>query len=169
MRSTMFGTAAVAVCAMLAASSALAAVSERDKAFLDQDVQGARFELAIAKLATTQATKPQIRSYSSRVASDHEKANAALMKLVATEGVTPPSGMSSQDTQKLADLKGLSGPSFDKAYVAEITRINADDEKTSKEEEQSTQDPKIKAYIQRFSSMDKSHKQMGEALKPLVG
>lgn len=59
----------------------------------------------------------------------------------------------------------MSGADFDKLYVSEITRINADAEKGFAKASKTTQDQQIKAYVQKFASMDAKHKQMGEALK----
>lgn len=160
-------TAAVAFTA-LAGTAANAAASGADRDFLIQDVQGARYELALAKLAATKATKPQVRSYAQKIIHDHERANSVLMRLVRQEGVTPPTGMTGANRATLDQLKSISGAGFDKDYVDEVTRINAEDEQSSKKEAAQTQDRRIKAYLQRFSSMDAMHKKMGEQLKAAV-
>ncbi|MDP9163256.1 MAG: DUF4142 domain-containing protein [Pseudomonadota bacterium] len=157
---------AVITFTLLTGPAALAAApTDADRSFLMDEGQGAQYEIAIAKLAATKATKPAIRTYAKKIVADHAQANPALMKLTKAEGVAVPPGLASADQAKLDKLKGLSGTDFDKMYVDEITRINADDEKSFAKESKNTQVPQIKAYVQKFASMDARHKQMGEALK----
>ena len=151
--------------ASLAAAEAHASVTGADKAFLIQDVQGGRYELALAKLGATRATRPAIRQFSQMVVRDHATANRALDQLVRTEGVTPPDGMTSADNQRLAKLKTLSGNAFDQAYVAEQGRINSEDEQDANKERASTQDSAIKAFISRFAAMDEKHRRGAQQLK----
>lgn len=76
-----------------------------DRAFLTKDVQGARSELALAKLAQAKATHPQVRSYARIIAREHETANAQLTRLARSQGVKPSSRMTPQDGQTLDKLK----------------------------------------------------------------
>lgn len=145
-------------------TAAHAKATAADAAFLTQEMQGARYEIALAKLAQTRGTTPAIKAYARKIVADHSQANPALMQLGKAEGVAFPAGMTSGDTAKLARLGAARGKAFDTAYVAEVTRINAEDEASFKKEAAATRDPRIKAYVARFSSMDAAHKKMGEAL-----
>ena len=154
----------VAFATALVFATPVLAVTDTDKSFLSDEAQGSMYELAIAKLATTHATSPKVRAYSQKIVTDHEQANKALMMLAQGEGVTLPTSMSIADSARLEKLRLTSRSGFDKAYVDEVTRINADDEKSFAKEKQSTRDPKIKAYVAKFAAMDAKHKQMAEAL-----
>lgn len=156
------------VAALVIAGSATAVIAkatDTDSAFLVQEMQGARYEIAIAKLAETKATTPAIKAYARKIVADHAQANTSLMQLSKAKGVAVPAGMSGADTAKLATLKQARGKAFDTAYVDEVTRINAEDEESFKKETSATQDEQIKAYVAKFSRMDAAHKKMGEALK----
>lgn len=146
-------------------TAALAKVSDADRHFLSDEMQGARYEIAIAKLAETKATTPAIKAYARKVVADHLQANPALLQLTKAKGVAGLAGMTAGDTIKLARLRALSGKAFDTAYVNEVTRINAEDEESFKKEATATQDAQIKAYVAKFARMDAVHKQMGMALK----
>ncbi len=160
----------IALAAAAVAGPALAAApSAADQQFLTQDVQGARYELALARLAFTRATIAPVRAYATRIVHDHTQANVALTRLAKKESVNPPSGMTSQDQATLDRLKGMNGNSFDKAYVDEVTRINNEDQQQSDKEKNTTQDQRIKTFLQHFSSMDDQHKEMGEQLKSKIG
>ena len=162
-----FAFAAIAAAAWLCIPLVVLAdkVSDADHAFLSKDVQGARFELALAKAAQSKASSSKVRAYAQTIVQDHEQANAALMRLAKQEGVDPPGGITPKDAETLTKLNGLNGPAFDKAYLNEVTRINAEDETDADHEKSSTHDQRISGYIKKFSAMDAKHKKIGESLK----
>lgn len=158
-------TLIVGVAAFFLPVAAQARATDADRSFLTQDVQGGRYELALAKLGAAKATKPAIRSYSHMVVRDHSTANAALIRLAKSEGARVPAGMKAEDMQRLAKLREMKGAAFDQAYVEEQSRINTEDKQDADKEKASTREPAIKAYITRFAAMDAKHKSMAEALK----
>ena len=159
----------LAAVALALPGAVLAQASPADRAFLQKASQGADYELALARTATTGATNAEVRAYAQRIVKDHEQANVALTQLLKSEAVAVPAGMAVSDSAKLAKLKTLRGASFDKRYVDEVTRINVEDEKDTATETRTTKDARIKAYLGRFSRMDAEHKRMGEQLKTKVG
>lgn len=159
-------TALIAALMLIGGSTTvLARATNTDRSFLVQETQGARYEIALAKLAATRATTPAIKAYAKKIVADHAQANPALAQLAKAKGVTVSAGMSTSDTARLATLGKARGKAFDKAYVDEIVRINAEDEASFKKETAATQDAEIKAYVAKFGKMDAAHKTMGEALK----
>ncbi len=158
----------VAASLSLISVAAQARANDADRTFLNQDVQGGRYELALAKLGATKATKANIRSYSQMVVRDHQTANAMLMRLVKQEGVNPPAGMTADDQKMLTKLRGMSGNNFDRAYVDEMNRINAEDKQAADKEKASTNEPAIKSYISRFADTDAKHLQMAQKLRSEV-
>ena len=158
-------TLAAAIATLSFASAADARATDADRAFLTQDIQGGRYELALAQLGAAKATRPAVRQFSQMVVRDHSQANAALTQLARSEGVIAPAGMKADDAARLTRMKGLSGAAFDKAYVDEQNRINNEDEKDANKEKASTKEPAIKAYIARFAAMDAKHKSGAQALK----
>ena len=136
-----------------------------DKTFLIKDAQGGAYELASAKLATDKASRDAVKSYAQKLVSDHEQLNAALEKLGTDQGVQLPTDMTSADKKRLAKLEALSGPAFDKAYVAEAIRINTDDKHDAQKEQRTTKNEAIKSFIQQFAAMDDDHEKMARELK----
>lgn len=163
MLKTMLMTGAASL--LLVPVAAQARASDADKTFLTQDVQGGRYELALARLGAARATNAAIRRYSQMVVRDHTTANAALTRLAKSEGIAPPAGMKTDDKEKLAKLHGMRGLAFDRAYVEEQNRINTEDKQDADKEKASTGEPAIKTYIARFAAMDAKHKSMAEQLK----
>ena len=141
------------------------AVGDGDKAFLVNEAQGSEYEKALAQLAQQKATRPDVKAYADRLVSDHAAQNAALAKLTAAKGVTPPVGMADADHSRLADLANQGGPAFDAAFAEEAVRINAEDKKAADAERSATGDADIKAFLGQFESMDAAHEQAALALR----
>ena len=152
----------------LASVTAQARATDADKSFLSQDVQGARYELALAKLGMTKASKRPMREYARMVVHDHTQADRALMRLARSEGVDVPNGMTSDDEMMLAKLKMVMGNKFDRMFVDEMIRINTDDKKSASQEKMSTNERSIKSYISHFAAMDAKHKRMAMQLRSVV-
>ena len=138
--------------------------STTDKDYLVQDAQGAAYELEAAKLATRKASDPAVKAYAQRLVHDHEAYNAALQRLGHDHGFTLPDDLSAADTVRLTALKALAGSVFDKAYVKEAIRINADDLSDAKKEMDATQDETIKTFLSHFAGMDADHEASAKAL-----
>ncbi len=156
---------AAAAVALSLAAAAQARVTDADRAFLTQDIQGGRYELALAQLGASKATKPAIRQFSQMVVRDHTQVNATLNRLAQSEGVSAPGGMTAADTGRLAKLRAMNGAAFDKAYVEEQNRINSEDKQDADKEQATTKEPAIRAYLSRFAAMDAKHKRGSEALR----
>ena len=138
--------------------------STTDKDYLVQDAQGAAYELASAKLATRKASNPDVKAYAQKLVHDHETYNAVLQRLGHEHGFALPNDLTGADTVRLTALKALSGSLFDKAYVKEAIRINADDLDEAKKEMDATQDEGIKTFISKFAGMDAEHEALAKAL-----
>ena len=141
------------------------ALGEADKKFLLESSEGAQYELALAQLAQQKATRPEVKAYATRLVSDHSTQNPALEKLLAAKGVTPSVGIKDEDHMRLTDLENQTGPAFDGRFVDEAVRINAEDKKSGAEEEKSTSDADIKAFLNQFASMDAEHEKAALALR----
>ncbi len=118
-----------------------------DKDYLVQDAQGSAYELETAKLATRKASNPDVKAYAEKLVHDHETYNAALQRLGHQQGFSLPTDLTTADTVRLTALKALAGSLFDKAYVKEAIRINADDLSEAKKEMDETQDDTIKTFL----------------------
>ncbi len=138
--------------------------STTDKDYLVEDARSAAYELASAKLATQKASNPAVKAYAEKLVKDHESYNTALQRLGHDQGYTLPNDLSAADSVRLTALKALSGSLFDKAYVKEAIRINADDLSEARKEMDATQDETIKTFLSQFAGMDAEHEASAKAL-----
>lgn len=164
LKSILVCLAAVGCMTPALAQTPASTIKPSDKTFLVNDAKGGAFELASAKLAQEKATRPDVKNYAQKLVGDHETYNAALEKLGQNKGITLPTEMDPADRTRMTKLEKLSGPAFDKAYVADAVRINADDKREAEKEKRTTKDDDIKQFIQQFASMDAEHQTLAKQL-----
>jgi putative membrane protein len=77
-----------------------------------------RFEIESSKLAATSAQSSAVKSFAAKMITAHTASTAKLKVATASlsPAVTPDDTLSSDQQQKLDNLKGLHGAAFDSAY-----------------------------------------------------
>ncbi len=81
--------------------------------------------IAESQLALERSTNSSIKVFAQHLVEDHEIAEPALQVAAAKSGVTVPTALNQDELARLANLKGKSGPEFDKAYVDDQVEIHA--------------------------------------------
>ena len=86
------------------------------------DYKAAGVDIDAGKLATSQATNDDIKTFARLMISDHTAVNKSATDLAAKLKVTPEDNPTSQSLKaegekSLAHLKTLKGAAFDKAYI----------------------------------------------------
>lgn len=148
---------------MLANVQAMAA-TPLDQAFLHSEAQGGAYELAIARLAQTRATRPDVRAYAATLVNDHEEHGRSLRDLAQSKQVALPSGMTPASKQQFDRLARVQGDAFDSAFIQEARRINGKDVRASRAEASLTTDPDIRRFVARSLRMDEKHEAGARAL-----
>ena len=77
--------------------------------------------------------------------------------LAAPAQPNSPTDPGAADEAHLADLEKLSGKAFDRLYIQEALRIDAEDETASDREKSETSNPAVKAFVGKFADMDAEH------------
>jgi putative membrane protein len=98
-------------------TAALAAVS--DKEFVKTVAMSDMFEVESGKLAADQAGSAKVKSFGDKMVDDHSKTTDAIEEIIDDEDidVTLPDDLDQQHQAKIDQLKDLSGPAFDRAYI----------------------------------------------------
>jgi putative membrane protein len=123
------------------AASARAELGAFDQLYLRSEARGSAYELAIARLAQARATRPEVKAYADTLVNDHEAADAALRALAQKKGVNLPPDLSTDGKAGLARLGHRTGRQFDRAFIAEAQRVNAEDIRAFRAEASRTADP----------------------------
>jgi len=112
---------AVAVALFLAAGMA-AAQAPNDAQIASIVVTANTVDIDAGKLAESKSGNAEVKAFAQRMITDHTGVNKSAVDLVTKLKVTPQDNPTSESLKSggdknLANLKGLSGAAFDKAYI----------------------------------------------------
>jgi putative membrane protein len=117
-----FSALALAGVIMAASAGAATAQSLTDPQIAHAAYTADELDIAYARIALDKSKNPEMRQFAELMIKDHSAANEAALALVKKLGVTPQDNPFSQtlvkngDVKK-AELRGLSGAAFDRAYA----------------------------------------------------
>ena len=121
-------------------------LSAGDSKFVAMVGQGGMFEVAAGKLAADQGSTQDIKDQGTTEANDHKLVGEKLKSIASTNGVKLPDSLNAQFQKKLDDLKSLSGPAFDTAYLHDMADIHAKDGAAFAKEAQTGDNADLKAF-----------------------
>jgi putative membrane protein len=118
-RITLIAAAAGLVLSSHALAQPSQALSTHD--FVKVAAQTDAFERAEGRLAAERGSTHQVRDFGRMMVADHTKTTVALKAALRKAGLPapPPPPLSGEEQGNIAMLRGLHGPAFDKAYLAE--------------------------------------------------
>jgi putative membrane protein len=102
-------------------------VSTTDKAFVAMVSQGGMFEVKAGELAAQQGSTQDIRDQGATEAHDHQLVGDKLSSIAKAAGIPVGDSLNASFQAKLDDLKTLSGPAFDAAYLSSMDDIHNKD------------------------------------------
>jgi putative membrane protein len=133
-----------------------------DKEFIQAASMSSSTEIDASKLAMTQSSDADVKSFARHMAMDHTKLTVQL-KLAAPRGVTVPKDNS--DTTVLDSLKGLSGTAFDQAYIKQVgVEGHEKAVEAFQKEADSGQTASLKKVAQKALPTIQEHLKMAQAL-----
>jgi putative membrane protein len=139
-------------------NSKTSALDRSDRKFIVDAAGDGMFEVEIAKLATTKATSPEVKSFASTMVEDHTKANGELAQLANAKGVELPAAPPRGKRRDIEKMGKLSGEKFDREFAHEV---GMDDHKKniSKFEKASknAKDPELKAWVDKTLPTLRAH------------
>jgi predicted outer membrane protein len=128
---------------------------------------GISTEIDASKLATSNSTDKDVKSFAHHMILDHTKLTVQL-KMAAPHGVAVPKDKS--DTTLLASLKPLKGADFAKAYISKVGLEGHKEAIAAFEKEISDgQNADLKKAVQKALPTIKEHYQMAQRLASRKG
>ena len=127
-----------------------------------------QIDIANAELAKSKASNKDVKTFADDMIRDHKAVNQKALALVKKLGVTPEDNdisrsLTKQSEAKLAELKGLQGPAFDKTYaaseVAYHKQVNAALKDTLIP---AAQNPELKSLLQTGLKIFEGHEKHAE-------
>jgi len=138
-------------------STAKAAASTSDQAFVKAAARGGLAEVELGKLAQQKASSNDVKQFGERMVADHSKANDELKSLAESKNITLPTTMSARDQALYDRLSKLSGEAFDRAYIRAMVRDHRKDVNEFRREARSGRDPDVKAFASKTEPTLEEH------------
>lgn len=101
----------------IATSAPSKPLSAQDRKFVETAAEAGVAEVEMARVAMEHASSTDVKSFASRMVSDHEQAGSDLDKIAASKGETVNEGVSAKHQAQLDRLGKLQGESFDREYL----------------------------------------------------
>ncbi len=140
-----------------------------DKKFLHTAAEGGLTEVQLGQLASQKASRDDVKQFGQKMVTDHTQLNQDLKPFADSKGVTIPTSLDPKDQALYNKLNGLSGPAFDKAYLAAMVKDHKQDTREFTAEAKTTKDPDLKAAVQKGLTVIQQHTTMVEQLAKAKG
>lgn len=93
-------------------------LNSNDKMFLDNATRGNLAEIQTGQLAATNGSTDSVRMFGQMLVTDHQAAQAALDSIASGQSYDLPDSVNATQAGMYQSLQGLTGASFDSAFVA---------------------------------------------------
>ena len=137
------------VAALLASSvawSQTASVSSGDRKFMEKAARDGLAEVQLATLAKDKALHDEVKSFASRMLTDHSKANDQLKSLAAAKGVALPGEIDTKHQRDVDKISKQVGPDFDRAYMRHMVSDHKKDVSAFKREAKHGKDADVRNF-----------------------
>jgi putative membrane protein len=121
----------------------------RDKMFMRYASAGSFAEVQFGELAVTKGTSEGVKRLGQKMADDHTILNRNMQPVQDELGVRVPKKLDKNAQAQYDKLNALSGPEFDKEYIAFVIRDHHHDLDEFQREEGVTNDPNVKEVAAR--------------------
>lgn len=144
-------------------------MASSDKIFVKKAMEGGLAEVQLGQLALQKSNNPDVKQFAQKMVDDHTKLNDQMKPIAEQLGVNVPDSPSKKDKATMAKLQGLSGDSFDKAYMKDMVKDHKTDLSEFKTEAQNGSNPQVKQAASQGAEVISQHLQMAEQIAPKVG
>ena len=162
------GLAVLSVGAVLFAQGSANRLSNPDSTFAMKAAQGGMAEVQMGQLATQKASSPDVKNFGQQMVTDHTNANDQLKDLASKKSLTLPTSMDAKDQATYDRLSKLSGPEFDRAYMADMVRDHREDVTAFERESKSGSDTDMKDFATKTLPTLRHHLEMAETTNTKV-
>jgi putative membrane protein len=142
--------------------------AEQDAMFLKKAAAGGMAEVAMGKLALQKSSNDDVKTFAQKMVDDHTAMGQDVQTVAKELNVNLPDGLMGGDKKEYAKLQTLSGPAFDKEYMAFMLKDHKKDLADFKSENASTQNPQIKDLTSKGASIIQGHLEMAMTVQGQV-
>jgi putative membrane protein len=134
--------------------------ANEDREFITKSTQGSLAEVELGKMALQKSQNPDVREFAQKMVTDHSKLIEDMKPVASRIGSKMPTEVNSKQRQEAEKLQGLSGDSFDKAYITTMVADHHKDLQEFTEEESRTANPYLKDAVSKGKEVIRMHTEM---------
>lgn len=148
-----------------ASAAAMKRASPADRTFVQKASEGGEKEIAASRLALAKSSDAEVKKFAQMMIDDHTKSGAELGGIARSEGVAPKGDPKAKGEAEAAKLKALSGPAFDKRYVATMHSDHVATVKLFQSEAKGGMNPALKGFAEKTLPTLQKHLEHVKTLK----
>jgi putative membrane protein len=139
-----------------------------DAPFIGNAAMDGLAEVEHGRLATQNASAPDVKQFAQRMVADHSKAGDELKGLASQKDVTLATKLDRQHRAMQDKLAKLKGAAFDKAYMAHMVTAHLQAVALFQQEAKGGQDPEVKAWAAKTLPTLQEHLKMASSINATV-
>ena len=143
----------------------MANMTSRDRDFFMDAAMSSMMEVELGRIAAQQGASESVKQYGQMMVDHHQKANAELMTLASSKGITLPTTLDEKHQQQVTKLQGMSGAEFDRAYARLMVRSHRDAVSDFEKHGTRGTDPDLSAFASKTLPTLQEHLRMARALE----
>lgn len=143
-----------------------ASTNAADTDFIRKASSAGLTEIALGKLAATQASSDDVKKFAARMVADHTKSNEDLGKLAGSKGVQIAIAPEPAQQQLIDRLKNLEGSRFDREYSDAMIRDHQLVSGIYELEANKGEDVDIRDFARKTLPMLEEHGRLADSLPP---
>jgi putative membrane protein len=121
---------------------------------------GGMLEVNLGTMAMANSSNAAVRQFGQHMVTDHGKAGQDLAQIASARGASLPTQLTARQQKEFDRLAALSGPEFDKAYVAFMVKCHKTDATEFRRASESLDDPDLRAFAGSALAMVEDHLKM---------
>jgi predicted outer membrane protein len=141
----------------------------RNEAVMVQITNSNLAEVNFGQLAYTQVTDSLVKDFGQMMSEDYQSAQDDLDSLASKRNIDLPTTLSTQWQTKKDSLAGLTGRAFDTSYIVNQIRMHIQAKNMFKSIADSTDDPGLKAYVNKYLPVIEKHLMKADSIAVLLG
>jgi len=144
-------------------------LNQNDRDFISKVSRANKTEIAFGQLAVTKARDSSVMAFAQQMVTEHTNAQNELKNLADNySGVTMTDSIDQQHQQLKTQLSGMSGATFDSAYIASQVTDHQNALSVFNTEISSGSHAQVKAYATKYKPHIQEHLDMADSLQTML-
>lgn len=136
-----------------------------DAEFINTVAQTDAYEIQLSQLAADRAARADVKSLASMLVRDHTATTRQLTTIAASANVTPTTTLSSEQNDRVNNLRGSSGAAFDDAFLDTQVEVHENAIAAFERYLQTAQPGELRTFAEATLPKLREHHQQAQSLE----